>query len=120
MPGSRPTGTPYPWPMADGGAHMCPGEQWWQLHSWKEHTHPPYGDSPETWGHRFAPTDEPVQRDAHGQVLMPDDLIERVGRNRTWTRQCYMPPTNPAIPPSEHWPWDWWAGSHIKVSRISR
>lgn len=70
---------------------MCPGEQWWQLHTWKEHQHPPFDR--ETWGHRFVPTDEPVERNAQGEVLMSDELKERVGRNRTWTRSCYMPPS---------------------------
>ncbi|MFE4658238.1 hypothetical protein ACFRFJ_16335 [Streptomyces hydrogenans] len=73
--------------MAEKWGHMCPGEQWWQLHEWKEREHPPFG---EAWGHRFSPTEEPVERDEQGEVLMPDELMERVGKNRTWARECYM------------------------------
>lgn len=68
---------------------MCPGDERWQLHTWREHTHPPFD---ETWGHRFSPTVEPVERDAHGTPLISDELMERVGRHSTWTKTCDMPP----------------------------
>jgi hypothetical protein len=69
--------------------HMCPGERSWQLHSWSEHSHPPFDG--ESWNHRFDPIDEPVERDARGNVLMPDELMERVGSTRAWARECDKP-----------------------------